>query len=128
MRSHQVGQREISFTTPEANISRNNNHRTSHRVTPSWWDLHGCSHGNPILTQHKGPMTVGVATGGEGEGEDTYFPCSGFKGARTISMNPASSSKVSLGDRAVTHHVGRCACMCPLTIETIETPAPPAQD
>ena len=30
-----MGHWEVSFTTPEANISRNNSQRTSHRVMPS---------------------------------------------------------------------------------------------
>lgn len=36
VRPHQVGQRLVSLTTPDANISRNNSQRTSQKVTLSW--------------------------------------------------------------------------------------------
>ena len=32
---HQVGHCDVSLTMPEANISRNNNHRISHIIKPS---------------------------------------------------------------------------------------------
>ncbi len=36
VRPHQVGQRLVSLTTPDANISRNNSQRASQKVTLSW--------------------------------------------------------------------------------------------
>lgn len=36
MRPHHVGQRDVSLTTPEANISLNSSQRTNQKVTRSW--------------------------------------------------------------------------------------------
>ena len=39
VRPHHVGQPEVSFTTPDANISRKANHRIGHSVTLSCGSL-----------------------------------------------------------------------------------------
>ena len=63
---HQVGQRLLSFTTPEANISRKRSQRTSQKVMPSW-------------ARHA---------------VDRHF--SRCRGATSTPRNPASSRRLSL--------------------------------
>lgn len=77
VRPHQVGQREVSLTTPEANISLNSSQRTNQKVTGSCSlparhprkDVTGAmsTQRNPVSRRRE--SLDAVAEKGKGEGE-----------------------------------------------------------
>ena len=88
----QVGHIDVSFTTPEANMSRNSSHFISHSAALSW------ALGSGLREDEKSMK-------GEGEREVAYFFQNlKLSGATSIVRNPVSRRRVSLQLNQTTRH------------------------